>query len=149
MQTTGSLASQRWIVPRPHSREQDLQPKIGSYAGTEAIVPRPKTIFLLQRIERWGFDPELLYLAKKFKLRVSEVPVAWAHREGTRINPIRDGTKMFVELLKIRWKGGYLVENISSTEGSRVAREYIESGDLRESSLYISLNRKTASAVCI
>jgi hypothetical protein len=32
-----------------------------------------------------------------------EVPVAWAHREGTRIRPLRDGTRMFLELLKIRW----------------------------------------------
>jgi dolichyl-phosphate beta-glucosyltransferase len=60
-------------------------------------------IFPLQDIERWGFDPELLYLAKKFKFRVVEVPVAWAHHEGTRINPLRDGSKMFLEMLKIRW----------------------------------------------
>jgi dolichyl-phosphate beta-glucosyltransferase len=62
-----------------------------------------KTIFPLQKIERWGFDPELLYLARKFGLKVAEVPVAWAHSEGTRISPLRDGTKMFVEMLKIRW----------------------------------------------
>src|SRR5712692_9910110 len=65
--------------------------------------PAAKKIFPLQKIERWGFDPELLYLARKFKLKVVEVPVAWAHREGTRINPLRDGTKMFLEMLKIRW----------------------------------------------
>ena len=62
-----------------------------------------KTIFPLQSIERWGFDPELLYLAKKFNFKVEEVPVAWAHSEGTRINPLRDGAKMFLEMLKIRW----------------------------------------------
>src|SRR6266478_4929558 len=65
--------------------------------------PAAETIFPLQNIERWGFDPELLYLAKKFKLKAVEVPVAWAHREGTRINPLRDGAKMFLEMLKIRW----------------------------------------------
>ena len=64
-----------------------------------------KTIFPLQRIERWGFDPEVLYLARKFGFKVAEVPVAWAHREGTRINPLSDGTKMFVEMVKIRWNG--------------------------------------------
>jgi hypothetical protein len=62
-----------------------------------------QAIFPLQRIERWGFDPELLYLAKKFGLKVAEVPVAWAHREGTRIRPLRDGTRMFTDMLKIRW----------------------------------------------
>lgn len=62
-------------------------------------------IFPLQKIERWGFDPELLYLARKLKFKVVEVPVEWAHSEGTRISPLRDGIRMFVEMLKIRWNG--------------------------------------------
>jgi dolichyl-phosphate beta-glucosyltransferase len=62
-------------------------------------------IFPLQQIERWGFDPELLYLAGKLKLKVEEVPVEWAHSEGTRISPLRDGPRMFFEMLKIRWNG--------------------------------------------
>src|SRR5262249_12451137 len=62
-----------------------------------------RKIFSQQRIERWGFDPELLYLARKFKLTVAEIPVAWAHVEGTRISPLRDGLRMFGEVLKIRW----------------------------------------------
>ena len=62
-----------------------------------------QTIFALQRIERWGFDPELLYLANKFHFKIVEVPVVWAHREGTQISPLRDGFKMFVEMLSIRW----------------------------------------------
>jgi len=56
-----------------------------------------------QQIERWGFDPELLFLARKFGLKVEEVPVAWAHREGTTIHPLRDGIRMFGEMLKVRW----------------------------------------------
>jgi dolichyl-phosphate beta-glucosyltransferase len=62
-----------------------------------------RKIFSQQRIERWGFDPELLYLARKFKLTVAEIPVAWAHVDGTRISPLRDGLRMFGEVLKIRW----------------------------------------------
>jgi dolichyl-phosphate beta-glucosyltransferase len=60
-------------------------------------------LFPAQKIERWGFDPELLYLARRFHLRVKEVPVEWAHREGTRINPLRDGLRMLVEIFKVRW----------------------------------------------
>ena len=72
--------------------------------GFKAFTQRAaRAIFPLQRIERWGFDPELLYLARKFGFRVAEVPVAWAHREGTRISPLRDGPQMFVEMLRIRW----------------------------------------------
>ncbi len=62
-----------------------------------------QNIFPLQKIERWGFDPELLYLARKQGMKVQEIPVAWSHREGTRINPFRDGMRMLGELLTIRW----------------------------------------------
>ena len=62
-------------------------------------------LFSLQKIERWGFDPELLYLARRMDLRVVEIPVAWAHREGTRINPVRDGMRMLAEMVQIRWNG--------------------------------------------
>jgi dolichyl-phosphate beta-glucosyltransferase len=74
--------------------------------GFKAFTRESATkIFPLQKIERWGFDPELLYLANKLKFKVAEVPVEWAHSEGTRINPLRDGTRMFLEMLKIRWNG--------------------------------------------
>ena len=62
-----------------------------------------QTIFPLQKIERWGFDPEILFLARKFEFKVKEVPVAWGHSGGTRINPLIDGSRMFQEMLRIRW----------------------------------------------
>jgi dolichyl-phosphate beta-glucosyltransferase len=65
--------------------------------------PAVRAIFPLQKIERWGFDPEILFLARKFKFRVREVPVAWGHSGGTRINPVIDGSRMFMEMLRIRW----------------------------------------------
>jgi glycosyltransferase involved in cell wall biosynthesis len=72
--------------------------------GFKAFTRRSaEAIFPLQRIERWGFDPELLFLANRFGFKVAEVPVAWAHREGTRLNPLRDGIRMFGEMLRIRW----------------------------------------------
>src|SRR6266498_341228 len=62
-----------------------------------------RRIFPQQQIERWGFDPEILYLAHRYRFRVTEVPVAWAHVEGTRISPLRDGLRMFSEVLRVRW----------------------------------------------
>ena len=64
-----------------------------------------RKIFPLQQIERWGFDPELLYLARKAGLKVVEIPVSWAHTGGTRISPLRDGLRMFAEAVKVRWNG--------------------------------------------
>ncbi len=60
-------------------------------------------IFPLQKIERWGFDPEILFLAHRMGMRVVEIPVLWAHSEGTRLHPFRDGIRMGVEILRIRW----------------------------------------------
>ena len=62
-----------------------------------------QAIFPLQKIERWGFDPEILFLARKLGFKVQEVPVAWGHSGGTRINPVVDGAKMFQEMLRVRW----------------------------------------------
>jgi glycosyltransferase involved in cell wall biosynthesis len=62
-----------------------------------------RAIFPLQKIERWGFDPEILFLVRKFGFKVQEVSVAWGHSGGTRINPLIDGGRMFLEMLHIRW----------------------------------------------
>jgi glycosyltransferase involved in cell wall biosynthesis len=62
-----------------------------------------QTIFTRQRIERWGFDPELLFLADKFKLKAIEVPVEWAHDHRSKISPLRDGLRMGTEVIKTRW----------------------------------------------
>ncbi len=64
--------------------------------AAQAIFPR-------QRIERWGFDPELIFLAQTLGYRAVEIPVAWAHDEKSTIHPLRDGMKMFAEVLRIRW----------------------------------------------
>jgi len=65
--------------------------------------PAVHAIFPLQKIERWGFDPEILFLARKLKFKVQEVPVTWGHSGGTRINPLVDGSRMVMEMLRIRW----------------------------------------------
>jgi dolichyl-phosphate beta-glucosyltransferase len=72
--------------------------------GFKAFTDRAAAaIFPLQRIERWGFDAELLFLAKRLGFRAVEVPVKWAHSPGTRLNPLRDGIRMFGETLQVRW----------------------------------------------
>jgi hypothetical protein len=76
-------------------------------------------IFPLQKIERWGFDPEILYLARRAGLKVAEVPVVWAHSEGTRLSPVKDGIRMFGEVLRIRWyalTGAYNASAVPSPE---------------------------------
>lgn len=62
-----------------------------------------QTVFQLQRIERWGFDPEILFIALKRGYSVREVPVTWGHDERSRISYLRDGLKMLEELIYVRW----------------------------------------------
>jgi glycosyltransferase involved in cell wall biosynthesis len=64
---------------------------------------RARIIFEQQRVERFGFDPEILFLAKRHGLRVAEVPVRWSHDAATKVNVVADGIRMFLELLLIRW----------------------------------------------
>lgn len=62
-----------------------------------------QTVFQLQTIERWGFDPEILFIARKRGYRVTEVPVSWAHDARSRISYLRDGLQMLKELAIVRW----------------------------------------------
>ena len=62
-----------------------------------------QTVFQLQTIERWGFDPEILFIALKCGYRVEEVPVSWAHDERSRMSYLKDGMKMLEEIATIRW----------------------------------------------
>ena len=79
-------------------RYRDTQCGFKAFTRTAA-----NTVFSRQHVERWGFDPELLFLANKFKLRTVEVAVEWAHDHRSRINPLRDGINMGLEMLQIRW----------------------------------------------
>ncbi len=62
-----------------------------------------RTIFIRQRIERWGFDPEILYIALRLGMRVQEVAVTWGHDERSRISYLKDGLKMLQDLLRVRY----------------------------------------------
>lgn len=97
-------------------RFKDTQCGFKAFTRTaaEAIFPR-------QRIERWGFDPELIFLGQMLGYRAVEVPVVWAHDEKSTISPVRDGMRMFMEVLRIRWNhltGKYQLPQRKSTAAS-------------------------------
>jgi glycosyltransferase involved in cell wall biosynthesis len=83
-----------------------------------------QTIFQLQTIERWGFDPEILFIALKRGYHIQEVPVSWAHDARSRISYLRDGLHMLKELAIVRWNAlsgryGRSVHAIQRTGESR------------------------------
>jgi glycosyltransferase involved in cell wall biosynthesis len=79
-------------------------PFVDTQCGFKAFRrERCRIIFEQQRIERFGFDPELLYLARHHGLKSTEIPVRWSHSPATKINMARDSILMFVDVFTIRW----------------------------------------------
>jgi dolichyl-phosphate beta-glucosyltransferase len=79
-------------------------PFVDTQCGFKAFRrERCRIIFEQQRIEGFGFDPELLYLARHYGLRAIEIPVRWGHSEATKVNMLGDSLKMFGDIFTIRW----------------------------------------------
>jgi len=62
-----------------------------------------QTVFQLQTIDRWGFDPEILFIALKRGFTIVEVPVSWAHDERSRLSYLKDGMRMLQDIAQVRW----------------------------------------------
>jgi len=79
-------------------------PFVDTQCGFKAFRRQPcHVIFEQQTIERFGFDPELLYLARHHGLRAAEIPVRWAHSPATKVNMFSDSLQMFLDIFIIRW----------------------------------------------
>jgi glycosyltransferase involved in cell wall biosynthesis len=63
---------------------------------------RTRSIFEKQTIDGFGFDPEILFLATRRRLRIREVSVRWSHADDTKVRVIRDGLGMIADLVRIR-----------------------------------------------
>jgi dolichyl-phosphate beta-glucosyltransferase len=63
---------------------------------------RTRSIFEKQTIDGFGFDPEILFLATRRRLRIREVSVRWSHADDTKVRVIRDGLLMIADLVRIR-----------------------------------------------
>jgi glycosyltransferase involved in cell wall biosynthesis len=79
-------------------------PFVDTQCGFKAFRrERCQILFEQQRIERFGFDPELLYLARHHGLHTIEIPVQWGHSPATKVNMFRDSIYMFLDVFSIRW----------------------------------------------
>ncbi len=61
-------------------------------------------IFAAQRLSRWAFDVEILYLARQYGMRMVQIPVRWEHVEGStlRVRP-RMALGILWDLLRLRF----------------------------------------------
>ena len=114
----GSRAIDRRLIGVHESRQREMAgiffnwlvrlfaglPFEDTQCGFKAFVREPaKLVFEQQRIEGFGFDPEILFLARRHGLRVVEIPVRWSHDPATKVHMVHDSVRMFVDLLRIRW----------------------------------------------
>jgi dolichyl-phosphate beta-glucosyltransferase len=76
--------------------------KLFSARAAEALFP-------LQRLEGFGFDVEILFLAKRAGLVIREIPVTWEYGRESKVN-VASGARGFLDLVTIRWnqlRGAY------------------------------------------
>jgi dolichyl-phosphate beta-glucosyltransferase len=63
-----------------------------------------QSIFAEQTIDRFGFDVEVLFLARKHGYRIDELPVVCTYHTGSSVNRVGDVLRMLTDLLRIRWR---------------------------------------------
>lgn len=114
----GSRALDQNLVKKHQNFFRELMGKGFNFIVQKIAVPgifdtqcgfkafRTKTteeLFQKQIIKGFGFDVEILYLARKKSLRVAEVPVLWYNDPASRVQPIKDSVVSLYELFKIRF----------------------------------------------
>lgn len=66
-------------------------------------MKRCRALFEHQTIEGFGFDVEILFVARKWGLKAREVPVVWRHAAGSKVRFFPHAFLMLAELFRIRW----------------------------------------------
>lgn len=67
-------------------------------------------LFTMQTLKGFGFDVEILFLARKMGMQISEIPIPWYYNADSKVRPLLDSFNMARDLLSIRWRhaiGGY------------------------------------------
>lgn len=62
-----------------------------------------RELFSQARIDRFAYDVEILYLARRRGIPIAEVPVLWFNSPESKVAVVRDSVRMLRDLLRIRW----------------------------------------------
>jgi dolichyl-phosphate beta-glucosyltransferase len=84
-----------------------------------------RKVFPLAQIDRYGFDIEILALARRSDLKIGIVPAFWIDDAETHLK-LADYLATFFEVVKVRWKlirGGYENHDNLSAGGSEISEE--------------------------
>jgi len=61
-----------------------------------------RELFAAMTIDRYAYDVELVWLARRRGYRVVEVGVEWRDEGGSRVRVLRDGTRMLIDVVRLR-----------------------------------------------
>ena len=64
-----------------------------------------RPLFAALTIDRFAFDVELLYLARRWSLRIDRIPIEMTHASGSSVNLARDSARMLRDIARIRIRG--------------------------------------------
>jgi dolichyl-phosphate beta-glucosyltransferase len=65
-------------------------------------------LFEHQQSDRFSFDVEILYIARKVGYKIKEVPINWTNIPGSKVNLIKDSLKMFRDIFVFRMRHRFL-----------------------------------------
>lgn len=83
------------IVAVPGIHDTQCGFKLFSKKAVEKIFPE-------QKLGGWGFDIEILALARRYGFKIKEESVMWYNAEGSKVS-LSDYLKVFIDLFKVRW----------------------------------------------
>ena len=63
--------------------------------------PIAEDLFCQQTLIDWSFDIEILYIARQRGYRVVELPIPWYFNPETKLNPVQDAIRMWLDILTI------------------------------------------------
>jgi len=64
-----------------------------------------REIFRRQRLDGFGFDVEVLFIARQLGYRAVEVPVRWNNVPGTTVSLSRGAAAFLADPVRVRWNG--------------------------------------------
>jgi len=62
-----------------------------------------RAVFSRQTIDGFGFDVEILFIARRLGYRIRQLPITWRHVPASRVDPLRDTLRMLLDVARVRW----------------------------------------------
>jgi len=62
-------------------------------------------VFANLTTDGFGYDPEVLYRARKQGVKIAEVPVVWRNSAPTKVSPVKSSLDMLKHVVRLRFRG--------------------------------------------